>query len=122
MVEKKTDNKGSSDSVAPFETVTLAEIFIQQGHLGKGLAIYRKLLRLKPGNLEYQNKIIELTSRIEAEGSGAEGTKNVSGQKAPAVQEGANLEDRVVHEGRDRVLETLNQWLIAVRKRKKHVQ
>ena len=122
MVDKKTDKKEDSDFAGPFETVTLAEIFIQQGYLGKGLEIYRKLTRFEPGKLEYQERIIALTARIKAEGPIVEGAKNRSGQGFPVAQESAIKEDRGVSEDQNRVLETLNKWLIAVRKRKKHVQ
>lgn len=116
------DKKEGSDSSEPFETVTLAEIFIKQGYLGKGLEIYRKLSRIEPRNLEYQERIVELTARIEVEGPVAQGAKNAPGHRPLTAQENAIEKDRAVSEDQNRVLETLNKWLIAVRKRKKHVQ
>ena len=116
------DKKEGSESATPFETVTLAEIFIKQGYLGKGLEIYRKLSRLEPKNLEYQKRIVELTARIEVDGPVAQGVKDAPGHRPLAAQGRAIEEDRVAPEDQNRVLETLNKWLIAVRKRKKHVQ
>ena len=117
-----TDKKNGSDSVALFETATLAEIFIKQGHLKKGLDIYRKLGRFEPNNPRYQEKIIELAARIEKEGPVADGAKNAPGPGTLPAKEGVNKEGQVVFKEQDRVLETLNKWLIAIRKRKKHVQ
>ena len=122
MVEKKKDKKEGSASATPFETVTLAEIFIQQGYLGKGLEIYRKLSHSEPTNPDYQKKITELTDRIREEGSVAEIIKHASGPGPPSAAENAIEKNRIVSEDQHRVLETLNKWLIAVRKRKKHVQ
>ena len=117
-----TDKKDGSDSSAVFETATLAEIFIRQGHLKKGLDIYRKLSRFESGNPRYQKKIIELAARIEKEGPVAEADLNAPGPGAWPTKEGFDQSDQVVSKEQGRVLETLNKWLIAIRKRKKHVQ
>jgi hypothetical protein len=128
MVQKKE----GFNSDTPFTTATLAEIFIKQGLLGKGLKIYQKLSRFEPDNPAYKNKIAELTQRIKKEGTVTDANRNLSDSsfekgKAPGSgvlleKEGVEKDDQVVSSDQDSVLETLKKWLIAVRKRKKHVQ
>jgi hypothetical protein len=116
------NKKNDFESVAPFETPTLAAIFVHQGHLKKGLEIYRKLHRFDPGNHYYQEKINELMIRIEKEGSVVDADAKTLGVADSASMSG-KIERRKKEplEGQNRVLETLNKWLAAARKRKKHV-
>ena len=130
MVEKKNGKEGDSNS--PFDTATLAEIFIKQGHLGKGLKIYQKLSRFEPDNSLYKNKIAELIDRIQREGAvtnpgervpdSSSGEIEASEPETFSEEECVQQEEQMSSDERERVLESLNKWLIAVRKRKKHVQ
>ena len=130
MVEKKNGKEENSNS--PFDTATLAEIFIKQGHLGKGLKIYQKLSRFEPDNSLYKNKIAELVERIQREGAVTNAGQIVPGSLSGEIEasetetssekECVKKENQMISGDRERVLETLNKWLIAVRKRKKHVQ
>jgi hypothetical protein len=130
MVEKK--NGKEEDPNSPFDTATLAEIFIKQGHLGKGLKIYQKLSRFEPDNSLYKNKIAELTDRIQQEGAVTNPGQRVAGSSSGEIEtsepetlsekECVKKENQMNSGARERVLETLNKWLTAVRKRKKHVQ
>ncbi len=128
MVEKKE----GFNSDTPFTTATLADIFIKQGLLGKGLKIYQKLSRFEPDNPVYKNKIVVLTERIKQEGVVTDANRNLSDssfEKGEALgpdfllkKECVDKDNQVVSGDQDSVLETLKKWLIAVRKRKKHVQ
>jgi hypothetical protein len=130
MVEKKNGKEENSNS--PFDTATLAEIFVEQGHLGKGLKIYQKLSRFEPDNSLYKNKIAELVERIQREGTVTNAGQIVPGSLSDEIEasepetsseeECVKKENQVISGDRERVLETLNKWLTAVRKRKKHVQ
>lgn len=44
------------------DTVTMAEIYAEQGHLEQAAAIYRKILAKKPGDTEIKNRLDQLTS------------------------------------------------------------
>lgn len=67
-----TDNRydASSGSVE-LDSTTLADIYAGQGHYGKALGVYRRLLRLNPNNDFLRKKVAELTrlDRIQNEGS-----------------------------------------------------
>ena len=56
-------------SGSPIITATLAELFIKQGHLEKGIEIYRQLLAKEPDNAKYIKRIKELSP----EGASGEG-------------------------------------------------
>ncbi|GEM_PF-3982871 len=57
------------DTVFPFETKTLAELFIKQNHLNKGLSIYRRLLEKEPYNKEMIKRVADLlkSATVKAE-------------------------------------------------------
>lgn|GEM_PF-985031 len=57
--ERETDQEK-----VPLATLTLAEIYAEQGFTEKALEIYRQLLATEPGNEEYRRKAEELTARI----------------------------------------------------------
>ncbi|MBD3232991.1 MAG: tetratricopeptide repeat protein [candidate division Zixibacteria bacterium] len=44
----------------PFETKTLAELFIKQGHPKKGLAVYSRLLQKESESAELRGRVLEL--------------------------------------------------------------
>lgn len=130
MENDRISKKNGGASGNPFETATLAEIYIRQGFLEKGLKIYRRLAGLDPGNSFYDSKIAELSDRIK----GADGASKEPADKAPVsvperpgVSEGrlpglGEQSVRDVSRDKERILDTLNQWLSGARKRKKHVQ
>ena len=49
-----------AERIWPFETQTLAELFIKQGHVRKGLAVYSRLLRNDTGNDEIIRRVAGL--------------------------------------------------------------
>lgn len=102
----------------PFATPTLAEIFIGQGHLSKGLAIYQTLLRTSPTNLEWQKRVSELTAELRRMEAGMVPAAAVKGS-SPGGSAPLPVMDKPA--GND-ILTDFNQWLIAIRKRKEYVQ
>ena len=51
--------------MATIETPTLAEIFAQQGHWQRAVAIYRALLDGQPGREDWRERLIVLEARAE---------------------------------------------------------
>lgn len=53
------------------DSTTLGDIYAGQGHYGKALGVYRRLLRLNPSNDFLRKKVAELTrlDRLQSEGS-----------------------------------------------------
>ncbi|NLC70702.1 MAG: hypothetical protein GX751_05005 [Desulfuromonadaceae bacterium] len=109
-----------SSSETPFITPTLAEIFIRQGHLSQGLAIYRKLLRAAPMNPQLQTRVAELSEelrRMENLSPNSSLGPNLSAGNI-AVQAEPMGEEK---SSQDETLAELHRWLMAIRKRKGHV-
>ena len=48
------------------DSTTMAEIYAKQGHYGKSVAMFRRLLRLSPGNDMLRKRLAELT-KLERE-------------------------------------------------------
>ncbi len=61
---------------AAIQTDTLAEIYIQQGHLDKALSVYQEILGKDPGNSGVKEKYEALKTRIEKDAE-ARGRKKV---------------------------------------------
>ncbi len=55
---------GPVDDAVELDSTTLAEIYARQGHYGKALGVYRRLVRLNPNNDLLRRKLAELT-RLE---------------------------------------------------------
>jgi len=49
-----------AERIWPFETKTLAELFIKQGHIRKGLAVYSRLLEKETDNSEMNFRVADL--------------------------------------------------------------
>jgi predicted Zn-dependent protease len=61
---------------AAIQTDTLAEIYIQQGHLDRALSVYQEILGKDPGNSAVKEKFEALKMRVEKENE-AKGRKKV---------------------------------------------
>jgi hypothetical protein len=46
-------------------TKTLAEIYLQQGHLREAYEIFKSLAEQDPGDLEIQNRLKELSEKLD---------------------------------------------------------
>jgi len=52
-------------------TETMADVYLQQGHVVEALAVYRELVRRKPGDAGLRARVAELEQRQAAAGAGA---------------------------------------------------
>ncbi len=59
----------------PFETKTLAELFIKQGHPRKGLAVYGRLLQKEGESTELRGRVLELIKVCSGETSNNSGSR-----------------------------------------------
>ncbi|MCP4632439.1 MAG: hypothetical protein GY855_05895 [candidate division Zixibacteria bacterium] len=67
LIKSINDMLGSeAERVWPFETKTLAELFIKQGHLRRGLAVYGRLLNDTDDDMAIVNRVNELISTSSA--------------------------------------------------------
>ena len=116
----KTKRETLSSSQTPFATPTLAEIYIRQGHLSQGLAIYQRLLRGAPSDPQLQKRVAELSEELH-------GPKDLplavdGGSKhnlQPAVDDKEAVSKKEA--GQSELLEELSRWLTAIEKRRRHV-
>jgi hypothetical protein len=83
------EKTGEAEKSAPtaFQTDTLAEIYIKQGHLDRALVVYQEILAREPENSAIREKVDALKKRLE-------GDRKVVSQK--------------------KMLSHLEQWLAAV--------
>lgn len=64
-------NSFSKNGGIELDSVTLAEIFSKQGHYGKSLSMFRRMLKLAPHNELFKRRIAEL-ARLEKEQKGTD--------------------------------------------------
>jgi tetratricopeptide (TPR) repeat protein len=101
----------------PLSTVTLAELYVQQGFVSKALEIYRALRDEDPTNSGMQSRIAELEAKDVAPAV----DKNilVADESVPvmALQEPSALPPDIPVQGRaDEVISTLEGWLDTIRR------
>ena len=96
---QKCDKTAVEEAAQPVQlnSATIAELYISQGLLDKGVEAYRDLLRAEPGNLEFARRLAELEAPAEPVAMASENTEpspfEVS-QKPPLS-----------------IVDTLNSWL-----------
>jgi len=78
-------------------TKTLAEIYLQQGHLEKAYEIFKALLKKDPSDLELKERLDELTATLR--------------YSAPLV-------DAPIH-SKDEKIRLLERWLAHIQERKR---
>ncbi|MFK7823517.1 MAG: tetratricopeptide repeat protein [Oligoflexales bacterium] len=61
------DNYKKSNDTKNLESQTLAEIYQRQGHFEKSLEIYRRLLKISPGNDYLKRMVIEIAKKSDAQ-------------------------------------------------------
>ena len=89
--------------VAEIETPTMAEIYANQGHFDRALAVYRKIIEQKPHETQYRERVEELLMLSRAAASKA----------APSKQSGRPADS---YEADERTIRALEDWLEAIRK------
>lgn len=101
----------------PLSTVTLAELYVQQGFISKALDIYRSLYGEDPSNDEVRSRIAELESRETPSAA----IDPPSGTTAPdtkfTLSESSSLSADIPIRGRaDEAISTLEGWLDNIRR------
>ena len=110
------------ESSDPLRTATMAELYASQGFLKRALTIYRELLEKDPDNAEWKNRLYELKTAIDED--------TVQARKV-VTSDGEAEYDTVLKSGNpevaqpsatittdDRTLETLEQWLDTLRRKR----
>jgi tetratricopeptide (TPR) repeat protein len=101
----------------PLSTVTLAELYVQQGFVSKALDIYRALRDEDPTNTGMQSRIAELEAKEVA--PAVDDTIWVTDESVPvmALQEFSELPSNIPVQGRaDEMISTLEGWLDTIRR------
>jgi tetratricopeptide (TPR) repeat protein len=88
-------------------TNTLAEIYLRQGLVDRAVAVYENMLRADPDNLAVRRRISEIMGAAPVPPAGPPPAREVKG----AVEEAPRQEDP-----RERVIQGLQSWLMAIRK------
>lgn len=90
----------------PVYSATIAELYVSQGLVEKGLEVYRELLRESPDNAAYRSRCEELAG-------GRPSGVNIQSAAAPPVVEAVAVEKGVSGDG---LLATLEGWLGNIRR------
>lgn len=75
----------------PIQTETMADLFMNQGHYERALAIYESLLRVDPGNQKLADKVGAARTALALEVEPADRTPSVPFQPAPVPHKPADL-------------------------------
>ncbi len=98
----------------PLSTVTLAELYVQQGFFSKALEIYRSLADEDPGNREVLDRIAQLEELVAGT---AEAAPDSVVKMGVAMPEPTPFPPDVPSRGRaDAVIATLEGWLDSIRR------
>jgi tetratricopeptide (TPR) repeat protein len=90
--------------VAEIETPTMAEIYANQGHFDRALAVYRKIIERQPNETQYRERVEELLMLSRAAGT----------PKSPAASSRRPAGDSF--DADERTIRVLEDWLEAIRK------
>jgi tetratricopeptide (TPR) repeat protein len=106
---------------SPMLTVTMAELYLSQGFTSKALSIYREMLAADPHNDDVQKRILALTETL---GNDAVGDRDLPADREANVPEATTPERCLIRSEStnsgvvgDKVVETLEQWLEAIKRR-----
>ena len=133
--EEEIEEKTQAVEPSPLLSSTLAELYLKQGLKEEALNIYRKLSTQSPDDLSLRRKIKELENGFDELDEGVfspEPSVTTNGKQPEVTVEEENLSDS--HESveedlpsaavadeepaGDHVLETLNQWLSNIKRRR----
>lgn len=136
VIERRTSGMKSGDITQPIEpeeianpeadelnTQTLAELYVQQGHIEKAIKVFQKLLLNDPNNTQIQSRLKELNPadalvapavREEREKAGTRQQK----AREERQPEPAALKSRLqeLSDDRRRKITTLESWLTTIRR------
>ncbi len=117
VVSSEVDEEeiGSGTASEPlFATVTVADLYVQQGYFDKALVIYRELLEAQPDDDSVRDRLARVEALL-AEQSAA------STAVFPSETTKTIVED-VMPESPCDVVAVLQRWLTAIQARREHVQ
>ncbi|KAF0219017.1 MAG: hypothetical protein FD174_2406 [Geobacteraceae bacterium] len=104
----------------PLKTATLAELYVSQGFIERAVGIYSELLEGAPDNAELRNRLAELKLTLDNEKAQKEAPAfsdlEISGTEPCLQPPGEGMTPPPDAEGR--VLDTLEQWLENIRRRR----
>lgn len=117
----------SSEQHDPLSTLTLAELYEQQGFVAKALDIYRTILADDPGNAQLQAKIATLESQDSSSQNTTEQPATTDLDDQQETFASAAFEDisapsdspvfsPLAHSAADNVVGTLDSWLDNIRR------
>jgi tetratricopeptide (TPR) repeat protein len=112
-----TDEDGISSDCASqphFATATVADLYVQQGHLDKARNIYRELLEAQPEDQSVRERLAHVEALLTEKSP-------LSGDGVASETRYSVGEDEVPDAPRD-VVGTLRNWLSAIQARREHVQ
>jgi tetratricopeptide (TPR) repeat protein len=90
------DDENDNDESAPVATTTIAELYVKQGLLEKAVSIYRQLCQQQPDNQDLAERLRKLESELNHQGN---------------LQKTAGCSQ----------VEILEQWLVAIDRRRRNV-
>lgn len=134
-IENPTLESEADINSAPLVSATLAELYLKQGLRGEALKVYQDLSIQSPNDLDLRRKIKELENDIDVVGSSDNDQDKINGVddagQGPGCSEiDSECQTEVDEPSRKQeiqlspdeiILETLNQWLINIEKRRGHV-
>jgi len=120
---------------APLVSVTLAELYLKQGLRSEALKVYQDLSIQSPNDLDLRRKIKELENEIDVVGISDNDQENINkiddaDHELTQPEVDSETQTEVGEPSRkqgiqlspdDIILETLNQWLINIERRRGHV-
>jgi hypothetical protein len=104
----------------PIATVTMAELYVSHGFTKRAFTIYRELLDADPHNIELKKRLYELKTAIDEDTTRARhnfqaGPQVMSEREVTTAAAFGSAASPVV---KDTVLETLDKWLDAIKRRR----
>lgn len=111
--EETRRSVAAAEQQDPLSTATLAELYVQQGHVGKALGIYRALLAEDPSNAHIRARIANLEATetgspaVADSAAGAEAELPVREELMPPV-------DDSIPSRSESAIATMEEWLDAI--------
>jgi tetratricopeptide (TPR) repeat protein len=122
-------SRTASSRAESIDTETLAELYILQGHLEEGLAVYRRLAAKDPGNRRFLDRIEALENPVAAEQNPSEplavpasdrpAEGPVRTPESPRISPAVDSEDVAALKRRKNQVRRLEGWLQVIRDRRR---
>ena len=102
----------------PLSTVTLAELYVQQGFIMKALEIYRSILSEDPGNQDVLARLTELDSKSEADKPPVGAIKFVEEVSFNQAMQAQEFSKPPAQGQAEQAVSVLEEWLDNIRRMK----